>query len=270
MSEQSNPAVSGAGTDAGASALGRFDAGKGATELLEAMRAERPIDDLSEAARPRNFAEARAIQDALVQQLGGHGGWKVGQYNPDGETGCAPLARCGVLPSGALWQLPIVQPIELEGEIAVTFARDLAGPGTFTTEDVRGAMAALHPALEVASSRFVDKQRLPMLTTLADLQSNAGLILGPAQWKWQDLDLASLRMELRFDGELVAQVGEGPDQGRMLAALTWLANHARDRGMPLRKGDAVLTGARIKPVKVQRGVAVELKVDGLASVTYTS
>ena len=49
------------------------------------------------------------------------------------------------------------------------------------------------------------------------------------------------------DGQQVAAAGCGPSQSRLLASLSWLANHARDRGMPLRCGQPIVTIAPMGP-----------------------
>ena len=64
----------------------------------------------------------------------------------------------------------------------------------------------------------------------------------------------------------MAQIDSGPSQDGLLASLTWLTNHARDRGKPLRRGDAILTGARLRSVVVERNAEVCAKVQGLGDV----
>ena len=73
-------------------------------------------------------------------------------------------------------------------------------------------------------------------------------------------------MELFINGKRVAQIDSGPSQDGLLASLTWLTNHARDRGKPLRRGDAILTGARLRSVVVERNTEICAKVQGLGDV----
>ena len=243
-----------------------FDLDGAVTQLLHAYSSGIVLEDLTSASCPQSVAQARAIQHGLVERLGGHGGWKMGKLDAGIEPGCSPISRERILPSPAQWTFPVSAPLELEVEVAVSFNRDLTGSAIFSKEEVRASIAHLHPALEVVSSRFRQKANLPALTTTADFQSNAGLILGPGIGDWQSIDLCHLEMELLFDGQRVAQANDGADQHQMLDALTWLANHARDCGKPLRKDDAILTGARIKPVLVPRGVLVQANVRGLGTV----
>lgn len=237
-----------------------------ATQLLHACEHGSEIDDLAPDCRPPTVADARRIQDALVDKLGGHGGWKVGQLQPGREPGCAPLPAKRILRSPASWTLPVSGPLELEVEVAVRIGQDLTHTDIMDPATVRAAVASLHPALEVVSSRLRQRQSLPPLTALTDLQANAGLVLGRATESWTAIDLARLGMTLSVDGQLVAQVGAGPSQERMLAALTWLANHARDRGRPLRRGDVVLTGARILATPVPRQARILAQVQMLGTV----
>lgn len=245
---------------------GEFDLNGAVTQLLHAHRTGTVLEDLTSPCRPQSVSQARAIQHGLIERLGGHGGWKMGKLDAGIEPGCSPISRERILQSPAQWKFPVNAPLEIEVEVAVSFNRDLTGSAILSKEEVRASIAHLHPALEVVSSRFRQKAILLALTTTADLQSNAGLILGPGIGDWQSLDLGHLEMELMFDGQRVAQASNGVDQNQMLDALTWLANYARECGKALRKGDAILTGARIKPVVVLPGVLVQANIRGLGTV----
>ena len=235
-------------------------------ELFAAYRSGQQLEDLPASCRPSSIAEARQIQDQLVERLGGHGGWKVAPIQPGVEPGCAPIPRERVLHSPARWAFPGSAGLELEVEVAVSFARDLDGTAPIGPDEIRAAIAGLHPALEVVASRFRDRASLPVFTTTADLQNNGGLIAGPATTDWQAIELDRLAIELLFDGRPAAKADSGAHRDSMLASLTWLANHARSRGKPLLRGQMVLTGARIKPTPVERGVRVQARLNGLGTV----
>lgn len=224
------------------------------------------IDDLPPNCRPATVDEARRVHDALVHRLGGHGGWKVGQMQPGREPSCAPLPAHRILHSPARWDFGGSGPLEIEVEVAVLIGQELGGSGPISPQQVVAAIASLHPALEVVSSRLRQRQSLPALTALADLQAHGGLVLGPPTRDWQSLDLAGLAMSLSVDGQPVAQVATGASQERMLAALGWLAHHARERGKPLRPGQVILTGARILATPVPRPARLLAQVQGLGRV----
>jgi 2-keto-4-pentenoate hydratase len=240
--------------------------GATAQALAEAFKQGRQLDDVTQEGQPTTLAEAWHLQDVLVDALGGHGGWKVSPARPDREPGCAPIARERIFASPAAWQAPLGTALQVEVEVAVTFAHDLTGPATFTAGDIRGAIAALHPAFEVVSSRLRHKDQLPDICGVADLQSNAALVLGPGTAAWQALDLGRLRMDLLVDGQSVAQASEGTPLATMIDSLVWLANHARDRGRPLRRTDAILTGARILPTTIAPGAMAVARVEHLGEV----
>ena len=246
--------------------MNEIELNRAVDELLAAYRGGSLMEDLPAACRPGSVSEARQIQDRLVARLGGHGGWKVAPIQPGVEPGCAPIPRERVLHSPARWPVPGTAVLELEVEVAVSFAHDLDGTNPIGQDEVRAAIAGLHPALEIVASRFRDRASLPVFTTTADLQNNGGLVAGPATTGWQTLELDRLAIELLFDGRQVAKADSGAHQDSMLASLTWLANHARTRGKPLRRGQIVLTGARIKPTPVERGVLVHARVNGLGTV----
>jgi 2-keto-4-pentenoate hydratase len=241
-----------------------------AGQLLRAFEDGTDIDDLAPDCRPQSLADARRIQDALVNKLGGHGGWKVGQLQPDREPGCAPLPARRIMHSPAAWSFSASGPLEVEVEVAVLIGQDLTQAGALDLATVRAAVASLHPALEVVSSRLRHRQSLPALTALCDLQANAGLVLGPPTESWTTIDLAHLAMTLFIDGQVAAQTEAGPAQDRMLAALTWLANHARERGKPLRRGDLVLTGARILATPLPHGARIQARVQDLGGVELST
>jgi len=235
-------------------------------ELLLAYSLGSVVDDISPAYRPRSVKDVRRIHDGLVERLGGHGGWKVGQIQPGQEPGCAPIPRNRILQSPASWTFPLNGPLEIEVEVAVSIGRDLTQARVIGTQDVLDSIEALHPAIEVVSPRLRNKDALPALTTMADLQGNAGLIVGPPRLDWQSLDLATLAIELFIDGKHMVAVNRGPSQTQLLASLTWLANHARDRGKPLCGGHTILTGARARCAIAGEIETIHATVHGLGNV----
>ena len=74
----------------------------GAAEFLLAQRAPGAVltSALPDALKPRDAAEARAMQLALLDEIGPVGGWKVG-ISPTGEIVASPLPVSGVKPAPA-------------------------------------------------------------------------------------------------------------------------------------------------------------------------
>lgn len=91
---------------------------------------------------PASLAEAYAVQDALLAQLGPVGGWKVGAAGPQAEPGCAPL------PAAFDAVLPVIEVVESRlldrvGSDPLAQVADLQNHGAL----VLGAPCALPPAL---------------------------------------------------------------------------------------------------------------------------
>ena len=64
-----------------------------ARTLLDARRSGIALPALPREAQPQSLAEAYAIQDAQLRELGTVGGWKVGAKSPEAQPNCAPLPQ---------------------------------------------------------------------------------------------------------------------------------------------------------------------------------
>src|SRR6185437_12352626 len=117
-------------------------AAKAAALLLRGWR--EPNDRLAalpEEVRPRNLAEAVAIQEAVARELGRIGGWKVGAPGPDAAPNCSPMPLGGLHESPA--RLPAARwPMRaVEAEICFRMGRDLpVAEGPYTREQVVAAI----------------------------------------------------------------------------------------------------------------------------------
>lgn len=242
------------------------DAAQAALLLVEARHGGHRLADLPEELKPATLAQAYAIQDAVIARLGPIGGWKVGPKRGDSDPTCSPISASLIRPTPARFAARDVPAAEAEVEVAVRFGRDLPPrPASYGPDEVRAAIAAVLPAIELLSSRFVDRAAAAPLSVIADSQSNGAVVIGDDRADWQSLDLARIAMRLRLDGAEAGRTDGGPDADSMLAALTWLANHVADRTGGLKKGDVVITGARVGPLPLN-GAATEADVPGLGIV----
>ncbi len=212
--------------------------------LLSARRdpAQR-LHSLPEVIRPRTEAQAYLVQRAVMAELGGIGGWKVGSPGPNGPVTCAPLPAAGVQDSPA--QVPASASTDrlVEAEIAVRIARSLPPQDTpYGRDEVLAAIASAHPAIEVLQSRYVDVDAVDPLSALADSLSHAGLVIGLPIPDWAALDLAGEQVRLVVDGaEVKARTGN--PAGDMIRLVLWLANEGAHWAGGLRAGQVVTTGS---------------------------
>jgi 2-keto-4-pentenoate hydratase len=237
--------------------------------LVGARQGGHRLADLPEDVRPATIEDAYAIQDAANRHLGPVGGWKVGPRRDGEEPRCAPISAELIKSSPATLSRSQTPAAEAEVEIAVKLGRDLPPRRhPYTADDLRAAIASVHPAIEVLSSRFLDRKAVAPLTAIADGQSNAAVILGEGRCDWAALDLGTVAMRLRLDGKEVKATQGGSATEDMLAALAWLADHAAARDGGLKKGDVVITGARLGPWPIG-GAQTEADAEGLGTVRLT-
>jgi 2-keto-4-pentenoate hydratase len=214
-----------------------IDIARAAAVIVTARRACVQIPALSEELAPASVKEAYAIQDSSMRLLGPIGGWKVAI---GANLSCSPLPAAVIFPTPA--KLSKNRPYKIEAEVCIMIGKDMEEQQSAGT--IRGAIASVHPAIELVLSRF--SGQVPKEQGLADCQSNEAIVVGEAIEGWPNSDPAALPMALLFDGEAVSADASGASLDAMLPALAWLANHALMRGMPLRKGQFVITGARAK------------------------
>jgi 2-keto-4-pentenoate hydratase len=102
---------------------------------------------------------------------------------------------------------------------------------------------ALHVGMETAGSPYAGINDHGAAVVISDFGNNAGLILGPEVADWRDRPLDSLKCETFIDGRAV---GRGTAQGLIggpVAALVFALGVSAGRGLPLKAGMLVSTGA---------------------------
>lgn len=228
--------------------------------LLEARRARRPVAIPQPG--PASPAEAFAVQDAVAASLGPAAAWKVGK----GGT-AAPIAASLVRPSPCTWPAGEFLRIGIEAEIALRIGRDLGfGPIPPGEDEIRSAIAAIHPAIEIVDSRF-DTWPVPNpLWALADNQNNGGFVYGTEGRPWDGAPLASAEVTVTVDGRpIFSEQGSNP-AGEPFPLLVWLVAHLAGRGERLPAGSLVTTGSLCGILWVEAGAEVVAEIAGLGRV----
>jgi 2-keto-4-pentenoate hydratase len=227
------------------------DAAETAAALLaEAWQVGTTLTELPATCRPKTVRDAMQVQDALVAALDlPVGGWKIGCSSKAAQRILktrAPFA--GRVFATRIFDSGVVLPASgygmrgIEGEFAFVLAKNLPPRArAYTRADVRAAVGALRPAIEVVVSRFADWHQVNTASLIADLGCNGLLVLGKPVKNWRTLDLRKQAVRVTAGGKLVGE-GVGADVlGDPLLALTWLANFLRRRG-GLAAGEIVTTG----------------------------
>lgn len=239
-----------------------------ALALVAARRDARPISAVPSEWVPQSLAEAYRLQDAVMALEGPAGGWKV-LAGGAGEPMCAPIPKSRYHASGASLDGAGLMIALSEVEVAVKLGQTLAPKGSaYLPQDVAKAIDSVHPALEMCASSFDDAADAPHLLKMGDLQSNAAVIVGAPLAAPARLDFAGLAIALNYNGTVVAETTEGASWGEIVAAVTWLANHAITRGLTLNAGDVIITGARLKHAASGR-LEIAATLAGMETVRLT-
>ena len=247
--------------------------------LWEAWRERRQIDALPADCRPGTLADAYAVQDGLAASAGlAVAGYKIGATNAQVQ------ARFGVdAPfSGRLFAdyvggSPLTVPANtvnfyaIEAEFDFVMGRALAPrDAPYTREDVRAAVASVHPAIEVPDSRYTDWLSMKAPDLIGDNAIGCLLCLGPAAEGGLDRDLAGQPVIVRVNGEVVSEGAGSNVLGDPWNVMVWLANHLGARGLTLDAGHVVTTGSAADVVQCQPGdtVTAEFGPIGRAEVHF--
>ena len=230
--------------------------------LLSAEVSRNPIPPLTESDPGILVDEAYRIQLRIMEMKKSSGQVVVGKKI--GLTSLAMQAMLGVkepdyghILNGMVVmegeKIPTAELIapRIEGEIAFVLKEDLKGPGVTLTEVIRCSEGVI-PALEIIDSRVRDwKIKLP--DTVADNASSARIVLGGVLTSLPAVDLRTVGMVMEKNGEVLATAAGAAVLGHPASAVAWLANKLAVYGIPLRKGEVILSGSLTAAVPVAAG-----------------
>ena len=222
-------------------------------ELLAALRRDgRQQSGLAPDLIPPDEGAAYRVASRVADILGWKvGGWKIAANRPAMQQ----ALRAGGPIHGRVFALFIhespatlrhaglLHPI-VECEYAVRLGADLPPRGTpYGEAEVTAAIAAIHPAIEVAECRFVHDAAFPPLPAiLADGCGSGSLVLGTAIADWQRRDIASQPGVLRVNGRERRRGSAVEAVEHPIVPLIWLANALSRAGIGLSAGQVVSTG----------------------------
>jgi len=212
--------------------------------LLDARRTGKPISDLPKEMQPVSLDEAYFVQDRMSWAYEAIGGWKVGAATPDATPAFAPMPAMWVTCSGCEMRGMTHRYRGVEAEIAFRMGSDLPPrEAHYTREEVLGAIASMHPAIEVLETALVDPAKATKLTSVADLAMHGGFVYGDAVPNWQSIDFSKESVALAVDGSVRVERTGSNTAGDLLRLLPWLANEGASRTDGLKKGDWITTGS---------------------------
>lgn len=247
-------------------------------ELYEALISKNARDPLSDQYQDMTIDDAYAIQQRLISRRVDSGekivGKKIGitsqavmnmlnVFQPD--FGC--LLDGMSLSDGA--RVPVerlIQP-KIEGEIAFVLKKDLIGPG-ISSADVLAATDFVMPCIEIVDSR-IRNWRIKIQDTIADNASCGMFVLGNTAADPRALDLSTCGMVLEKNGAVVATGAGAAALGSPINSVVWLANALGSRGIPLRAGEVILSGALANMFDVCAGEHYRVTISGMGSCSVS-
>ena len=250
-------------------------AAQAAEILWDAWTQGASIASLPDRYRPRSRAEGYAVQAELVRLSGQRvAGWKIaatsvaGQrhINVDGPL-AGPLLANRLVRPGSTIDLRGNRMRLAEAEFAFRMAASLPSrEAPYTIDEVKLAIASVHPAIEVPDSRYDDVTAVGAAQLIADAACawRAAIDeIGIADWRDHDLDAQPV--VVFKDGRIAAE-GRGENVGGPLRALTWVANELASYASGLRAGDLVITGTCVEPVPIAPGERLRVEFSGLGAI----
>jgi 2-keto-4-pentenoate hydratase len=248
-----------------------------ASDLLwQHWQQRRRMARLPEAMRPRTREAGYAVQ-ALLERHTAFPlfGWKIAATSKAGQTHIAvdgPMAgrllRERVRDNGGRIPFAGNHMRVAEAEFAFRMGADLPPRSRpYSADEVLGAVAALHPAIEVPDSRFEDFTVVGAAQLIADNACADYFVLGPpAPAGWQSIDLAAHRVTGRINGGDPREGVGSNVLGDPRKALAWLVNELSTLNVTLTAGQVVTTGTCLVPLAVEAGQHVTADFGTLGAV----
>jgi 2-keto-4-pentenoate hydratase len=227
---------------------------------------------------PATLEEAYVIQDLAIENWpDAIVGWKVATIQPDwrarypGERLAGPVFSRRLEFAGQ----ERLDAFMIEGGFAAVEAEFAihvgAGFPMFQrfddVEQLRPFVDGVHAAIEIAGSPLATLTALGPGSTISDFGNNAALIIGAPLTGYFDRDDASWTTGMTVNDSLVgegsaARLANGP-----MGAMLFLANNLFERGLTLRPGDWISTGASTGIHQVKVGDLAQADFAGLTQIS---
>lgn len=154
-----------------------------------------------------------------------------------------------------------------EPEIAFFIGEDLQGTN-ITGEDVLRATQYVAAAIEVIDSRYLDF-KFTLADVVADNCSSAKFIIGSKMVPVRELNLPEIGVVLSKNNQVMATGAGAAVLGDPAVSVAWAVNKLGERGLGLRKGDIVLSGAITEAIAFQPGDTIQAQFAHLGSVSLS-
>jgi 2-keto-4-pentenoate hydratase len=242
-----------------------------AQTFVRARNTGERLDALPAHLKPKNFAESRAVMEAVDKLVGDDiVGTKIAA-KPGAEVVYAPLQGGRVFMSPALVPRCLTPCQYMECEISFRLTRDLpASKAEYSQQEVFDALEAC-PAFELVDSRFRDLNSAMSnrpYEFYADHIANGAMVFGGFRKDWQKFDFTRTRVTMKQGGKTIIEKTGGHPTGNPALPAVVLANLRRGT-TGLKAGYLVVTGSftGFHPVELNKAVAGEFEGFGTMEAT---
>ncbi|MFV0624369.1 2-keto-4-pentenoate hydratase [Sphingomonas sp. ac-8] len=226
---------------------------------------------------PAGLGEAYAVQDRALALDGRRvAGWKVGKIDPplEGSNRLAGPIFADQIVAGS--DATLAMPVFGDG-FAAAEAEFLLRVGTapdpakrrYTMDEALDLLDAVHVGIEIASSPFPGINDHGPTVTISDYGNNNGLVIGPAIENWRDAGIERWPVELLVDGTVIGSATAETMLDGPFGAARFLFELLADRGIALRPGDWISSGAVTGVHRVVVGAQVEVRFDDRLTTACT-
>lgn len=225
-----------------------------ARAFVAARKEARALPDFPGAA-PADLASGYRVQDAALKLWPDDiAGWKIGRVPPSFVSALGAERLAGPIFSKLIWRADqgaeISFPVydggfaAVEAEIVFRIGQDApAEKHAWTLEEAASLVGAMHVGVEPAGSPLASINDLGPTVVVSDFGNNHGLILGPEIADWRAVLDRGVQAETFIEGQSVGVGAAKADEDGPLGALAFLAGHLAARGLPLKAGQYITTGA---------------------------
>lgn len=235
------------------------------------------MDDLPEGLKPRSRIEGYAAQ-ALLERHSRHprAGWKIAATSSAGQRHIGvdgPLAGRllaeMICEDGATLSIATNRMRVAEPEFAFRFGQAVpARPEPYTVDEILAKVSALHLAIELPDSRFIDFARVGGPALIADNACTRDLVLGPAVAPdWRGIDLAAHEVHATVAGRYDRDGIGANVLGDPRLALAWCVNEVSGLGIDLQPGEVITTGTCAIPLEIEPGDRVSIDFGSLGRIS---
>ena len=224
-----------------------------ADELLRARDKMEFVAPLTHTYGGLPIEEAYRVQDALTRRLARRGekvaGYKVGFASRGAqdkwgltEPAYGRLLASMQVPDGGKMDASEFHSLRIEAEVAFVLARSIDRPLKDTGE-LKPYVRSVHAAFDIPDVRYdLTRHKRRIGDFIADNMAAHRYVLGPARDPGK-VNVDNINIALTHDGRKVYGGKASKIMGSPWNVLMWLANALNRRGLALRAGDVVLTGA---------------------------